>query len=70
MARAVPSIKNGTAGVTAGRCVAQVLDMKTHVSSEEADFTGARLNRARSEAVKEIQQKLVRDADLRRIVSR
>lgn len=82
--------------------VADYLDMKTHVSSGEADLTliilersgelvgtyrgvssfkerftptgevppGSRLNRARSEAVQQIQNKILRDAHLRTIASR
>jgi len=82
--------------------VADAFDLRTHVSSGEADLTlivltpngdvvgryrgtssfnesfnptadmppGARLNRALSEAVKQIQSKLARDADLRRIATR
>jgi hypothetical protein len=82
--------------------IAQILSVKTHVSSGEADLTvfilkpngelvgtytgsssfketfnptgavppGARLNRALSEAVKEIQEKLVRDGHLRKVASR
>jgi len=82
--------------------VAQMLAMKTHISSGEADLTlfvlkptgevigqyngkssfkesfnpthdvppGSRLNRALSEAVQQIQEKLVRDAHLRTLASR
>jgi len=82
--------------------VAEFLDMKTHVSSGEADFTlfifrrsselvgtyrgvssfkesfnptgemppGTRLNRALSEAVQQIQDKILRDAHLRSVASR
>jgi len=81
--------------------VAQVLNMKTHITTGEADLTifvlkpngeligkyagrstfketfnptkdvppGARLNRALSEAVEQIQEKLVRDAHLRTVAS-
>lgn len=82
--------------------VAEVLDLKTHVSSGEADLTifalkpngeavgayrgrssfdetfnptgevppGARLNRALSDAVQQIQEQLLRDAHLRTVASR
>ena len=82
--------------------VAQILAMKTHISSGEADLTlfvlkptgevigqyngkssfkesfnpthdvppGSRLNRALSEAVQQIQEKLVRDSHLRTVASR
>jgi len=82
--------------------IADVLDLKTHVSSGEADLTlfvltpkgevvgryrgrssfdetfnptdetppGARLNRALSDAVQQIQEQLLRDAHLRTVASR